>query len=52
MAKKPAPPPTDDVLEHLDELRGRLVHSLASLVVGFALCWSFADRIFHFTPSR
>ena len=49
MAKKPLPPPDKmTFLEHLDELRVRLVHSLASLVVGFGLCWRFADRIFHF----
>jgi len=49
VAKKPLPHPDKmTFLEHLDELRVRLVHSLVSLIVGFALCWSFADRIFHF----
>jgi len=33
-------------LEHLDELRQRLIKSLLSLVVGFALCWGFAEQIF------
>jgi sec-independent protein translocase protein TatC len=35
-------------LEHLDELRVRLMHSLAALVVGTIVCWSFHERIFHF----
>jgi sec-independent protein translocase protein TatC len=35
-------------LEHLEELRVRLVHSLIALVVGFAVCWSFHKQIFHF----
>jgi sec-independent protein translocase protein TatC len=35
-------------LEHLDELRSRLVHVLAALVVGFVACWAFRDPIFHF----
>jgi sec-independent protein translocase protein TatC len=35
-------------LEHLEELRVRLIRSLLALVVGFALCWSFREPIFHF----
>jgi len=35
-------------LDHLEELRRRLIRCLIALVVGFALCWSFAERIFHF----
>jgi len=35
-------------LDHLEELRGRLVRSLIALLVGFALCWGFAERIFYF----
>ena len=35
-------------LEHLDELRVRLVHSVAALVVAFALCWNYHEPIFHF----
>jgi sec-independent protein translocase protein TatC len=34
-------------LEHLDELRVRLVHCLVSLVVGTIACWGFHERIFH-----
>ena len=35
-------------LEHLDELRVRLMHSLGALVVGTIVCWGFHERIFHF----
>jgi sec-independent protein translocase protein TatC len=35
-------------LEHLEELRVRLIRSLIALVVGFAVSWSFHERIFHF----
>jgi sec-independent protein translocase protein TatC len=35
-------------LEHLDELRMRLMHSLGALVVGTIVCWGFHERIFHF----
>jgi len=35
-------------LEHLDELRSRLIRVVASLVVGFGACWAFRDPIFHF----
>jgi sec-independent protein translocase protein TatC len=35
-------------LEHLDELRSRLIKVLASLVVAFVVCWAFRDPIFHF----
>jgi sec-independent protein translocase protein TatC len=35
-------------LEHLDELRSRLIHVVAALVVGFILCWGYRDPIFHF----
>ena len=35
-------------LEHLEELRQRLVRSALALVVGFAACWNFREQIFHF----
>src|SRR5262244_15497 len=35
-------------LEHLNELRVRLMHSLGALVVGTILCWFFHEQIFHF----
>lgn len=38
--------PRMSFLEHLDELRKRLLYSLAALVAGFLLCWSFAPMLF------
>jgi sec-independent protein translocase protein TatC len=33
-------------LEHLEELRKRLIYSVISIVVGFFACYAFADRIY------
>ena len=35
-------------LEHLDELRKRLIASVAAIAVGFLVCLFFIDRIFEF----
>jgi sec-independent protein translocase protein TatC len=35
-------------LEHLDELRRRLVNSVIIVVVAFCLCWFLSDRIYNF----
>jgi sec-independent protein translocase protein TatC len=35
-------------LEHLEELRQRLVRALIYLAGGFAVCWGFHEQIFHF----
>jgi sec-independent protein translocase protein TatC len=35
-------------LEHLDELRKRLVSSVVIVVVAFALCWFVSDKIYEF----
>jgi sec-independent protein translocase protein TatC len=35
-------------LEHLEELRTRLIRSLISLVVGSLVCWNFRTPIFRF----
>ena len=35
-------------LEHLDELRRRLVNSVIIIVVAFAFCWFVSDRIYDF----
>ena len=47
----PAEEPEHDLpkmsfLEHLEELRKRLIVSIVALLGGFLLCWNFADRIF------
>jgi sec-independent protein translocase protein TatC len=35
-------------LEHLEELRKRLMISLLAIAGGFFLCWNYADRIFGY----
>src|SRR5271157_5997332 len=34
------------LLEHLEELRRRIAWSIAAVLVGFFLCWGFAEKIF------
>jgi sec-independent protein translocase protein TatC len=38
--------PKMSFLEHLEELRKRLIFSIVALGVAFLACWNFADRIF------
>ena len=33
-------------LDHLEELRHRIFYSLISILVGFVVCWTFADEIY------
>lgn len=40
--------PRMSFLEHLDELRRRLVISVITLLVAFLACWNFAPEIFKF----
>lgn len=35
-------------LEHLEELRQRLVRTAVYLALGFGACWGFREQIFHF----
>jgi len=35
-------------LEHLDELRRRLIRSALFLLVAFMVCWFVSDKIYHF----
>lgn len=35
-------------LEHLDELRRRLVNSVIIIIVAFAACWFVSDKIYNF----
>ena len=35
-------------LEHLDELRKRILHSAASVAIAFGICWAFSERIYRF----
>jgi sec-independent protein translocase protein TatC len=41
-------PDSVSLLAHLEELRKRIIFSLLGVVVGFLVCWRFADRIFAF----
>jgi sec-independent protein translocase protein TatC len=47
----PADPPQKTLpamsfLEHLEELRRRLIYSIIAMVVGFFACWGYAENIF------
>lgn len=35
-------------LEHLDELRKRIVNSLIVVIIAFAICWFVSDKIYNF----
>ncbi len=54
MAERRPSPDKMTFLDHLDELRRRIVISVLALVVAFAACFTFAQRIFDFlmTPLR
>src|SRR3989442_6156800 len=39
---------TMSFLDHLDELRKRLIRSALFIAVAFVLCWIFSDRIYNF----
>jgi len=36
------------LMEHLDELRRRIIHSAAYLIAGFAIAWIFRIQLLHF----
>lgn len=35
-------------LEHLEELRKRIIWSIAAIAVAFGICWNFADKIYGY----
>src|SRR5262249_44265107 len=35
-------------LDHLDELRSRLIYSVAAIAIAFAICFYFSGRIYNF----
>jgi sec-independent protein translocase protein TatC len=39
--------PTMGFLEHLEELRRRIIYCIVALAVGFFLCWGYAERIYE-----
>jgi len=40
--------PGMSLMEHLDELRKRIVHTAIYIAVGFVACWFFRDRLVNF----
>src|ERR1043166_2594282 len=36
------------LLEHLEELRRRLIYSVLAIMAAFFVCWNYADRIFRY----
>jgi sec-independent protein translocase protein TatC len=38
--------PAMSFLDHLEELRRRIIYSIIAVVVGFFLCWGYAENIF------
>jgi sec-independent protein translocase protein TatC len=40
--------PAMGFLEHLEELRRRIIYSLIAVAVGFVACWSYAEKIYGF----
>ena len=49
-SEKVAPQPSGQMsfLEHLDELRRRIVNSVVIIVIAFVICWAFSDSIYNF----
>ncbi|MGB9202463.1 MAG: twin-arginine translocase subunit TatC [Terriglobales bacterium] len=39
--------PTMGFLEHLEELRKRIIYSMVAIVVGFFACWGYAENIYN-----
>src|SRR5439155_16669406 len=39
---------TMSFLDHLDELRKRLIRSALFIAAAFVICWIFSDRIYNF----
>ena len=39
--------PAMGFLDHLEELRKRIIHSLIAVVIGFFACWAYAERIYN-----
>ena len=42
------PLPAMGFLEHLEELRRRIIYSLIAMVVGFFACWGYVEKIYAF----
>ena len=42
------PMPAMSFLDHLEELRRRIIYSIIAVTVGFFACWRYAERIYEF----
>ena len=40
--------PGMSLIEHLEELRKRVIHSAVYLAIGFAFGWAFRERLYGF----
>src|ERR1700694_5757771 len=38
--------PTMGFLDHLEELRKRIIYSIIAIVIGFLACWKYAENIY------
>src|SRR5215472_13479732 len=38
--------PTMGFLDHLEELRRRVIYSIIAVAVGFFVCWGYAEKIY------
>jgi sec-independent protein translocase protein TatC len=43
---EPDPMPTMGFLDHLEELRKRLVYSIVAVIAGTGICWGYRERIY------
>jgi sec-independent protein translocase protein TatC len=41
------PMPAMSFLEHLEELRRRIIYSLIAVAIGFFACWAYAEKIYE-----
>src|SRR3981189_3918412 len=39
--------PTMGFLDHLEELRKRIIYSIIAIVIGFLACWKYAENIYE-----
>jgi len=39
--------PTMGFLDHLEELRKRIIYSIVAIAVGFFACWGYAEKIYE-----
>jgi sec-independent protein translocase protein TatC len=46
-AGQPNAMPAMSFLEHLEELRRRIIYSLIAMAIGFFACWGYAQRIYE-----